>query len=263
MLFSKKKKDKNLPRAVAFVDYEHWYISLEKIYGLRPNIDAWFNDLKKRCILEEVIFFGNFSKFKEKEKETKRIRAFTNKIIDTFNPDSHFKKDYTDFIILDNIYQKAFSNNGADLFIIFSGDGHFSSVAAFLRNFCNKKVGIYSVKGGLNNNLMKSADWIEQVPYESDFVSPIHNYIFTSLKENENKTNILTFMRMSEIISQKYNVEKEVVQKELSELIKQGYIKQMQEGSGLRILNVDWQKVNKDNIWIKDAVLLKPKPIKQ
>lgn len=81
--------------------------TLERIYGLRPNIDAWFNDLKKRCILEEVIFFANFSKFKEKEQETKRIRAFTNKIIDTYNPDSHFKKGYTDFIILDQYISKS------------------------------------------------------------------------------------------------------------------------------------------------------------
>ena len=40
-------------------------------------------------------------------------------------------KDYTDFIILDNIYQKALSSSDVNLFIIFSGDGHFSSVVAF------------------------------------------------------------------------------------------------------------------------------------
>ena len=58
-----------LPAAIAFVDYEHWYISMEKIYHLRPNIQSWFTDLKKRCNIVEVIFFADFSKFREKEKE--------------------------------------------------------------------------------------------------------------------------------------------------------------------------------------------------
>lgn len=257
----RKKRDNKLPRAVAFVDYEHWYISLEKIYGLRPNIDAWFSDLKRRCNLEEVIFFANFSKFKEKEKETKRIRAFTNKIIDTYNPDSHFKKDYTDFIILDNIYQKALSRDDVDLFVIFSGDGHFSSVVAFLKNFCNKEVGIYAVKGGLNNNLLKNADWTELVPGEKDFDSPVQNYIFSYLKDNENKKNYLTFMKATDMIASKYSVDQELVKKNLSDLIKNDFIEQRQERTGrnsyIRVLNANWEKIKKENIWNRDAVLLK------
>ena len=34
---------------------------------MKPNIQAWFNDLKKKCNIVEVIFFGDFSKFREKE----------------------------------------------------------------------------------------------------------------------------------------------------------------------------------------------------
>lgn len=118
-------QNNGLPKAIAFVDYEHWFISMEKLHHMKPNLQAWFNDLKKKCNIVEVIFFGDFSKFREKETETKRIRTFTNKIIDTYNPDLHYKKDYTDFIILDNIYQKALSYQEAELFIIFSGDGPF------------------------------------------------------------------------------------------------------------------------------------------
>lgn len=263
MLFRKKRKSNrnNLPRAVAFVDYEHWYISLERIHGLRPNIDAWFDDLKEKCNLEEVIFFANFSKFKEKEVETKRIRAFTNKIIDTYNPDQYYMKDYTDFIILDNIYQKALSSSDVNLFIIFSGDGHFSSVVAFLRNFCNKKVGIYAVKGSLNHNLAKNADWTEVVPTEEDFDLPIQNYIFTCLEENERAKNHLTFNKIVELTSSKYSVDLELVRRNLSELIDNGYISQEQERVGrnryLRVLNANWEKIKNENAWNKDAILLK------
>ena len=32
-------KNKNsLPKAIAFVDYEHWFISMEKIHDAKPNI---------------------------------------------------------------------------------------------------------------------------------------------------------------------------------------------------------------------------------
>ena len=55
-------KNKNsLPKAIAFVDYEHWFISMEKIHHAKPNIQAWFNDLKKKCNIVEVIFFADFS----------------------------------------------------------------------------------------------------------------------------------------------------------------------------------------------------------
>ena len=80
-LFGRKRRqigqNNGLPKAIAFVDYEHWFISMEKLHHMKPNIQAWFNDLKKKCNIVEVIFFGDFSKFREKETETKRIRTFT------------------------------------------------------------------------------------------------------------------------------------------------------------------------------------------
>lgn len=263
MIFKRKKRYKrknDLPRAVAFVDYEHWYISLEKLHGLRPNIEAWFDDLREICNIEEVTFFANFSKFNEKEVETKRIRAFTNKIIDTYNPDAYFKKDYSDFIILDNIYQKAFGNNDIDLFIIFTGDGHFSSVTAFLKNFCNKEVGIYAVEGSLNNNLIKSADWTRLVPNDKDFHAAIHNAILTSIKKNEKNPASLTFTRITEIASNEYKLDYQIVRKHLSDLIEKEYISQKQKRFGqsnLRVIEANWKAIEQDSIWIKDAVFLK------
>ena len=53
------------------------------------------------------------------KNEIANIRQITNSIIDTQNS-GHYKKDYTDFIILDNIYQKAVTNRDIEMFIIFS-----------------------------------------------------------------------------------------------------------------------------------------------
>ena len=255
-LFSRKRQTpaNGLPRAVAFVDYEHWYISLERTLGEKPDIQSWFDDLKKRCNIIEVIFFGNFEKFKDKETETKRIRAFTNKIIDTYNPDLRYKKDYTDFIILDNIYQKAFQDDSAELFIIFSGDGHFSSVAAFLKNFCGKQVGIYGVTGGISKNLINSSDWCVEMPLKVDEEAIIRDAIFSYLKECESVPDFYpTYMRSVELISEKRELDKEALSAALSDLIKQNYITQettkTSSGRPIRYLKPDWSTIAKDGIW--------------
>lgn len=249
-------KNKNsLPKAIAFVDYEHWFISMEKIHHAKPNIQAWFNDLKKKCNIVEVIFFADFSKFREKEVETKRIRTFTNKIIDTYNPDAYHKKDYTDFIILDNIYQKVFTNQDIDLFIVFSGDGHFSSAIAFLRNFCNKQVGVYGVKNCISKNLINNADWVEEIPLISEGNQKIYNLILSSLRIAMDKgVKQPTFLKLVENVSSKYYVQYNEVKNCLIELIEQGYIVQTTEKTKqhetIRVIRPDWKKIKNDSLWI-------------
>ncbi len=250
-LFGKKGKKNSLPRAIAFVDYEHWFISMEKIYHKKPDIQAWFNELKNKCIITEVTFFGDFSKFREKEIEIKRIRRFTNKIIDTYNPDLYYKKDYTDFIILDNIYQKALSQPDCDMFIIFSGDGHFSSVAAFLRTFCNKEVGIYGVKNCISKNLVSSSSWVTEVPLPEEATKSLKATIFDKIKEGENNKRYMTFSKTAEMISQENNIEQEKVNQILSELIKDEYIQQSfvyVNKKKIRVINANWQKIESEGL---------------
>ncbi|MDD6261497.1 MAG: NYN domain-containing protein [Clostridiales bacterium] len=158
-LFSKREK-----RIVAFVDYEHWFISLDTLYNRqKPDLAAWFADLANRGRVVDAIFFGDFSKGGMKS-EISRIRLFTNKIIDTCNPNPKSQKDFTDFIILDNIYQRAMSSDDIDIFVIFSGDGHFSSVAAFLKTNLGKEVGIYGVGGATSRQLRDTGDWYVEIP---------------------------------------------------------------------------------------------------
>ena len=56
-LFSKKEK-----RIVAFVDYEHWFISMDTLYNRqKPDLAAWVADLGERGRVVDAIFFGDFS----------------------------------------------------------------------------------------------------------------------------------------------------------------------------------------------------------
>ena len=150
------------PYAVAFVDYEHWYISYDRMYRSKPDIRAWRNALSEKFDMGDIIFFGDFSN-PSLRSEIPKIREITSYIIETQNASSHFEKDFTDFIMLDHIYQKAVTDESIDAFVIFSGDGHFSSVASFITNRVGKQVGIYAVKGALSSQLKNSATFAVEV----------------------------------------------------------------------------------------------------
>ncbi len=175
-----------MPKAAAFVDYEHWFISLKNNYGLQPNIKAWFEDLNSKFNLVEVNFFADFS-HKSLAEEIGRIRLFSNKIIDTRSPNG-VQKDFTDFIILDNMYQKALSSDDIEVFILFSGDGHFSSVTSFLKNFYHKQVVIYGVNGSFSKQLRETANVFYTLPSDQDINESFYKSIFDYLKTSHNPT---------------------------------------------------------------------------
>ena len=254
----RKPNSRKLSESIAFIDYEHWYIALEKMYGRKPDIQTWLRNVQKKYDVKEIIFFANFSKFRDKEIEIKRIRSVTNSIIDTFNPDAHYKKDFTDFIILDNIYQKALSRKDIKTFIIFTGDGHFSSVCAFLKNFCRKEVGIYGVKGGISSTLVKNSSWVCEIALEEEINAPYYNMIFTYLSDMEQQHELYpTFRRTVEYISDTHGADYDIIKQLLSGLIDDGYIiqslKRTRRNDMIRVLDPDWTLIEKNALWNKDA----------
>lgn len=168
------------------MDYEHWYISMKNNFGIQPNIKGWFEELNRNYNLLEVNFFADFS-HKSLSDEIGRIRLFSNKIIDTRSPNG-VQKDFTDFIILDNMYQKALSSEDIGVFILFSGDGHFSSVTSFLKNFYHKEVVIYGVKGSFSKQLQETATVAYTLPTEQDLNGSFYHYIFDYLKSSPKPT---------------------------------------------------------------------------
>ena len=148
--------------AVAFVDFEHWYISMDRFYGIKPDIRAWRADLAEKYDIRDIIFFGDFSN-PSLRAEIPRIREVSSYIIETQNASDYHKKDYTDFIMLDHIYQRAVTSPEIDVYVIFSGDGHFSSVTSFLVNRCDKEVAVYGVRDAVSMQLRNTAtvtvDW--------------------------------------------------------------------------------------------------------
>lgn len=238
-----------MPSAVAFVDYEHWYISLNNKYGLKPNIKAWFEDLSEKVNIKEIYFFADFS-HKNFADEIGRIRAYTNKIIDTRSPFG-VKKDFTDFIILDNIYQKALAADDIEAFILFSGDGHFSSVTSFLKNFYNKEVGLYAIKGSVSRQLQETTSWCVQLPNEAEEFGAYYQRIFEYLKgkEDERSRVLPTCARTVEALSKDKKFEKEKINTALEKLLADGVITLRNISKKPSPIFVDWELVMKKGLF--------------
>jgi uncharacterized LabA/DUF88 family protein len=244
MLFSKIKKPRE-KHIAAFVDYEHWYIALENLHSQKPDIASWFADMTKRGRVVDAMFFADFSRDGLKD-EIARIRTFSNKIIETRNPNPRYKKDYTDFIMLDNIYQRALSND-VDIYVIFSGDGHFSSASSFIKNNLGKEVGIYGVGGAMSKLLKDSSDWYVEIPDVGSKQRHISGLILSSIKRAEkNRFNFTTFSSTVSYVAGTYDLERDDVRDVLVSLIDNDVISQREiivnKTDKLRVLTVNWPK---------------------
>ena len=251
-LFRTKNKDKR-KKAIAFIDFEHWYISLDKLHRQRPDVRAWRDELAEQYLLDDIYVFGDFSN-PSLRSEIEKIRHVTNLIIETKNASGFYKKDFTDFIMLDNIYQSAINRKDVDAFIIFSGDGHFSSVVSFLANRCRKEVGVYGVRDALSSQLKNTATWVKELPSQEDAMIGYYYPILQNLKQLEErpKPSYPAFRTTCEYVAKYYNLNEESVKAAMTDLINKGYVYQKDvqvSNRQLRVLYVIWKKVIEDGIW--------------
>ena len=251
-----RKKATNKIKATVFVDYEHWYVSLDRLHNKkRPNLRAFRDELAEKYDIQEIIVFADFSNHSFRA-EIPKIREITNHIIETQNTSSAHKKDFTDFIMLDHIYQLAISSPSNEAFILFSGDGHFSSVANYLRSKLGKEVGVCAVRGGLSTQLKNTASWTKLYPKNDDPMLEGYKMILTSLKnlsENKQKKLYPTFRGTVEAVSRHNRKRVREVTKLLRELMNKECITQTQTkldgGKTIKTLKVDWQKCKVLGYW--------------
>jgi len=251
MINNIQQRNKELSTAV-FVDYECWRFALYNQHGLETDIMEWFNDVKTHGRIDELHFFGDFNN-ELLSKDMPKLRTLTNDIIDCSNPVS--TKDYTDFIILDRIYQCVMKNDNIQQYIIFSGDGHFSSVVAFLKNFKDKIVGIYAVDGTLNPQLRDSATWCQFVSIPEVNHTKETKLLLENLRWAESQDGLYpTFAKTISTVSKRSNdISQESVTVALKHLIEQGYVKQenkpIGDGKEIRVLIPDWDLLIRHRLW--------------
>ncbi len=252
----KRHSSHKKPQAVAFVDYEHWYISLDKLHHQKPDIKGWYKDISAKYDVKDIIFFADFSNTAIR-LEIPKIREVSSTIVETQNTSTHHKKDFTDFIMLDHIYQKAVKSNEIDAFIIFSGDGHFSSAVSFLVTRCNKEVIVYGIKDAMSTQLKNCASMSIELPGRDEELYSCYRAIINSLKplteKTKGKKSYPTFWATVESVSRKNKIDKGYVTKALRKLIEGNYIYQKQVRvnpvKSIKVLGINWDSVKKDGIW--------------
>jgi len=255
----------NTLRTVVFVDYESWFYGLHNQFNAETDVIGWFKNLKTKGMIDDIYIFGDFENNKMIAQDRLKLRTLTSNIIDCANFES--KKDYTDFIILDRIYQTLIRNDLTEQYIIFSGDGHFSNVAAFLKNFKDRVVGIYAVSGTLSQQLKNSASWVEivspsEIQNEESVNSPqidnidndnkedsyYQKLITDYIRDNEaSPTFVPTFTNTVSNVSATGNVSREIVSDLLKQLIENEVVSQRLQktycGKVLKGLSVNKQSI--------------------
>ncbi len=245
-----------MPRAVAFVDFEHWYISLDRMHHKRPDYKAWYDEITSKYSVDEIYFFADFSN-PSLRAEIPRIREITNFIIETQNSSPHHKKDYTDFIMLDHIYQRAMTDRQTDTYIIFSGDGHFSSVVNFLCVKLHKEVGIYAVRDAVSSTLKNAASWVCELPFVNKTQRIYYKLILSAMRDLEEanrgkkKKARAAFWPTVDAVANSNSLPRDEVADSLRSLIESEYIYQTEEklrNKTIKVMKVNWDKVKRDRL---------------
>jgi hypothetical protein len=244
-------------RAIVFVDFEHWVVSMEKLYAKKPNIRLWYKKLQESWSVSELVFFADFTK-SGLRSELANIRAVTNLVIDTQPHSSCAEKDFTDFLMLDYIYRKAITEKDVGTFIIFTGDGHFTPVVHFLKNVCGKTVGIYGVEDATNALLKKAASWCLTLPFaeERALENNCAKWLierFAYISAQPVGKIIPTFTNTVNNIAISHNITEFEVKETLEKMVAAGYFHRKVEYVSLTdqvaVLKIDWDALIRDGLW--------------
>ncbi len=245
-LFRRKK-------TMVFVDYEYWFYSYKTRYGIRPNPAKWRASLEEKYNIDDVMVFADFSS-PGLSGELDSIREMTNTIIETESDTQKAKKDMTDFVMLDYIYQCADSRRDIGTYILFTGDGHFQSVVKYLTQKKRKKVILFGVTDSFSKRLSSVADEVNLLPLDGEFYETNMRYIVLDLDYCSGKKTIIpTINSTAEAVSRQRHLPEEQVKATIIKMLDEGYLYQrfhyVEFGRKVKVIAPKWEKLIEDGIW--------------
>ncbi|MCR5835803.1 MAG: NYN domain-containing protein [Lachnospiraceae bacterium] len=242
------------PKATVFVDYEHWYYGYRNRYQMKPNVEEWLEELRSEYDIEKLSIFGDFSE-NNIGNDLKRLRGISKNIVHTASEKDGIDKDFTDVIMLDAIYRSAAKKGKEKVYIIFTGDAHFTMAVKYLKEL-GKKVVIYGVKFGFSNRLKSEATSYVEMPRQSHEKNHYNDLILESLskiRSSKNKRKFVTYWKTVKNVAERNHVQEDKVKNALDNLIKQKYINEKQvtgyKGKKMKVLYADWDRMESDGIW--------------
>jgi uncharacterized LabA/DUF88 family protein len=227
-----------------FVDYECWYWGLHNQGSGAPNLKEFVDSIKTKGILQQITFFGDFSK--ELAQEKNKIRTITTDIIDSAT-NNGIEKSYTDFMMLHHIYRTCLSDDKTEQYVLVTGDGHFSDVVAFLRTFRNKSVGVYAVEGTLSRQLKEAASWCQEIKRQDrdrDCEEAVLRFVKQKVEIDPDFVSSATFIANS--LENQYD--EYTVRQTFRSLYTHGYatkeIRNLPSGKEITAVVFDWERIN-------------------
>lgn len=221
MIFGKKKEG-----AIAYVDYEHWYISMKNLYGVIPDLKSWAAEIRSKYDVKDILFFANFANPAFKS-EIPRLREVTSTIIETqIRDDAHPMKDMSDVVMIDAIYRQLEDRHSPKVFILFTGDGHFQPVVRHLAQDRGKKVVLYGVKNSTSRLLKDAATECHEVPDSEAQVELCYRLIteeFDRLFQRYGEI-ITSFSSLTQRISEENNIPRQTVEIALHDMMDRGWV---------------------------------------
>lgn len=241
------------PKAIAFIDYEHWYYSYQNIFGMRPDVESWRKEISREYEFEDILIFGEFG-HKGIHDELSKLRNVTNTIIETQQPLGQHKKDMTDFIMLDYIYQHAALHPATDPYIIFTGDGHFLSVVKYLTQRLHKHVIVYGVNGAFSSHLREVATESRELPdgetsYRQYCEMIVQNLAYVS----KHPSIIASFNGTVGAVVRSFDVPEEMIRGTLRRMLDEGLVVQKEQWVGfnrrVKVIQADWKALEAAGLW--------------
>lgn len=251
-----KGLSKRKPRAMVFVDYEYWYYSYKTRFGLQPDPITWRNEVEKNYSIEDIMVFADFSS-PGLSTELGKLREMTNTIIETGTESNRRKKDMTDFVMLDYIYQMADSHKKIDTYILFTGDGHFQSVVKYLIQKKKKRVVVYGVNDSFSRRLQAVASETITVPFDDELYKCYRKMIIENMAYVAEKPKIIpTFNGTVEAVATRNQVPAEQISATLARMIDEGLIirkeQRVEFTKYVKVLAADWTLLIKQGLWIPE-----------
>lgn len=225
-----KTSGDTLLQTLIYVDYESLFYGMYDRFKLKPNLDALLEDLKAQGrFAESIKVFGDFSNDLIKSEQGK-IRTITSTIIDCQQPNSDgHKKDYTDFLMLDSIYQDSMTKPHVEQFVLITGDNHYSSVATFLRTQKDKVIGVYAVEGTLGRQLADCSSWVKTIQPKDATEEKYRENLIQCMKSAQDKSIKSTFMNTLNHVTNYYGGLYDMYRRVLSDMIADGQVTQQME----------------------------------
>ena len=253
-----KKKLSGKPKAAVFVDYEHWYYGYHNKIKMEPNVEEWLEELKQEFEIDRLFIFGDFSEPRI-SGELEKLKALNANVVHTASTKEGVDKDFTDVIILDAIYRNMAEHEEDTIYVLFTGDAHFTKVSEYIKEK-GRKVIIYGVKFAFSNALKSVATSYVEMPRQEQERNHYNDLILSSLdylrKKNARKKP--SYWKTIENVSAYNHVPKKRVRIALDGLISQKYIeilpgkptgKAKQNGHANQLMSVDWERIRNDGLW--------------